>query len=466
MNIVDWIKFNNWNIDCETLESIDDWLLYVALATSDVGGAPADAAWLALDVALNAAWYAAGCAGEPPEWPDDPRWEEGQQCQAVTAPGQGWYSERDADGGITPFQFTTGNVVLEILNWESVEFGGWRIDYKNASGELANVTIYNQGRYIYPWIKPQKNTYCKGQAPDYVEPPDQPPRPPVIPPNEDFDQPECIWRIEAVGSHIDQQGVYWTKYFVTNQDPIACPGSFYYWGSQRGPVFCPENGDCPAPDDRGNGGASIPMLPATTYYRWGKCEKAEDWGEDPETWDGLTVDWEIPQMGGIEGLAARLDSIADMISWNNWLRQPTCGPDKPQLEGRWVTAQWISDDESVDSGMRLRKRTRWRTKSSRTDFQLAEFFDTFWWDAGPVCVRHVGGWWGEPQVWAKSLEEGQRVIREIGREAGLDPDLVGEWRDAVSRNPRYGRGGRMRLRQIEGIPWISSREGPNMLPMG
>ena len=462
MNIVDWIKFNSWGVDCETLQSMDDWLLYVALATSDVGGAPADAAWLALDVALNAAWYAAGCGGDPPEWPDDPRWSPGQQCQKVSAPGEGWYSERDADGGITPYTFASGNVVKEIVNWESVEFGGWRIDYINSSNQLTTATIYNQGKWIYPWIKPQKNTYCADDYPSVGEPWDQPPRPPVIPPNEDFDQPECLWRIEAVGSHVDAQGVFWTRYFVTNQDPDNCPGSFYYWASQRGPVFCPENGDCPAPDGGGRGGGcDETVLTGITYKMWAPCEDPTEWGQ--EEGELVEFEWEIPQLKASLGIANRLDAIADMIELSGWFRKFTCN-ETSDPEGDIRTICFISDEVSPEGKSRLRKRLRYRSVSGFSHQGLVEHWKDFTWNAGPVIVQHLGAPWGSPKVWASTADEGKRVLRHAAGEAGFDPDQVGQWRISGSTDTRLGMPGTMRVNTTGGYYWITERDGSEGRP--
>ena len=202
------------------------------------------------------------------------------------------------------------------------------------------------------------------------------------------------------------------------------------------------------------------LLPGVKYTLQGVCEPVGEGESQP------IKERQIVVTKGLYAVIARVDALMLFMQDHLAYRTPTCAPQRPQLEGRWVTAQWISDEESPNSNLRLRKLLRWRTKSSRTDSQLADFFKDFRWEAGPVCVIHKGAWWGTPQVWAASIDEGRRVIREIAREAGIDPDLEGEWASTTSRNPRFGMTGTMRLRRLEGIPWVSSRDDSNMLPMG
>jgi hypothetical protein len=163
---------------------------------------------------------------------------------------------------------------------------------------------------------------------------------------------------------------------------------------------------------------------------------------------------------------ARLDAIVELLQAHKNFKQPICGNEKPVLEGQWVTTRWISDEKMVDSGRRLRKLFRYRTKSTRDLGQLSAYWEQFVWRAGPVCVRHTGAWWGDPQVWAESAEEGKRVIRHAASEAGIDSDQVGEWAVSSSRSPRYGMSGTMKVLQHAGFPWVASRDGanwPNML---
>jgi hypothetical protein len=157
---------------------------------------------------------------------------------------------------------------------------------------------------------------------------------------------------------------------------------------------------------------------------------------------------------------------ADLLQQHlNW-KTPTCGNEKPELLGDWVTTRWESDEKMVDSGCRLRKLFRYRTQSTRDLGQLSAYWRDFTWQSGPVCVIHKGAWWGTPQVWAESAEEGKRVLRHAAAEAGLDPDQVGGWTVSSSRSPRNGMPGTMKILKKEGFPWIASRQGtdwPNYL---
>jgi hypothetical protein len=160
---------------------------------------------------------------------------------------------------------------------------------------------------------------------------------------------------------------------------------------------------------------------------------------------------------------AMMEIMQQHLDW----KTPTCGGNaKPTLEGQWVTTRWESIQKMAHSGRRLRKLFRYRTKSTRNLGQLSAYWADFSWQSGDVCVIHKGAWWGTPQVWAESEDEGKRVIRHAAAEAGLDPDQVGGWAVSSSRAPRYGMSGTMKVARFEGFPWIASRDGaewPNIL---
>ena len=160
---------------------------------------------------------------------------------------------------------------------------------------------------------------------------------------------------------------------------------------------------------------------------------------------------------------AMMEIMQQHLDW----KTPTCiGHAKPPLEGQWVTTRWESIETMEHSNRRLRKLFRYRTKSTRDLGQLSAYWESFSWRAGSVCVRHTGAWWGDPQVWAESEEEGKRVIRHAAAEAGIDPNQVGRWAVSRSRSPRYGMSGTMRVKLFEGFPWVASRDGaawPNIL---
>ena len=289
---------------------------------------------------------------------------------------------------------------------------------------------------------------------------------------------DCNWTFKPLDSFIDQNGnvqVYW----VIEADNDACGGPFAYWSGPGGPQPVnprppvpdppdPPDPDPPSPPDPipprppcpPDTCSETPELGAALYKLTGVCEEVEDGERQPE--------YRYPTGGGAyyAELAARIDALALMLQKHLELRTPTCANKRPELKGDWVTINWISDEKSANSNFPLRKLLRYRTLSSRTDRELMDYFRDFSWQAGQVCVIHKGAWWGTPQVWAASVAEGRRVLRYVAGEAGLDPDLEGEWSDSVANNPRFGQSGTMRVRKIEGMPWVSSRGSSNMLPMG
>ena len=201
--------------------------------------------------------------------------------------------------------------------------------------------------------------------------------------------------------------------------------------------------------------------PGIIYRMVSVCEK--DASGEPIS---LDVEVPIPELRAPDAQLARLDAIVELLQAGKNFKQPICGNEKPELLGQWVTTRWESDEKMVDSGRRLRKLFRYRSQSTRDLGQLSDYWRYFTWRAGPVCVIHKGAWWGTPQVWAESEEEGRRVIRHAATEAGLDPDQVGGWAVSSSRSPRNGMSGTMKILKKEGFPWVASRQGtdwPNYL---
>jgi len=196
--------------------------------------------------------------------------------------------------------------------------------------------------------------------------------------------------------------------------------------------------------------------PEVIYRHVSVCEKDEDGEPISEA-----VEIPINALKAPDAQIARLDAIVELLQAHKNFKQPICPNEKPELLGDWVTTRWESDEKMVDSGRRLRKLFRYRTQSSRDLGQLSAYWCGFSWKSGPVCVRHQGAWWGDPQVWAESAEEGKRVIRHAAAEAGLDPDQAGRWAVSSSRSPRYGMSGTMKILKKEGFPWIASRDGAN-----
>ena len=192
-----------------------------------------------------------------------------------------------------------------------------------------------------------------------------------------------------------------------------------------------------------------------TYFLTGVCEEPDEFGEQPV--------FGVPVLGGDFQTAAisRLDAMQYLLQAHLGYKTPTCSATKPKLEGTWISTRWVSDGDSPASTSRLRKLFRYRSKSTRDADELRAFWSGFTWQAGPIMVEHTGAWWGTPQVWAASAEEGKRIIRFAAGEAGIDPDLDGEWRVATSDSPRYGQPGTMRLASKKGVYWATRRDTPN-----
>jgi len=161
---------------------------------------------------------------------------------------------------------------------------------------------------------------------------------------------------------------------------------------------------------------------------------------------------------------ARIDAVAELLQPLKTWKQPICY-EKPKLEGDFRTISFISDERSPFGNDRLRKRFRYRSQSSADLDTLVDHWKDFVWNAGPVCVKHSGHTWGAPQVWAASVDEGKRVIQHAGREAGVDPDQVGQWSVGGSNNPRFGVSGTMRVCTKGGYYWITERLGSSARPL-
>jgi hypothetical protein len=207
---------------------------------------------------------------------------------------------------------------------------------------------------------------------------------------------------------------------------------------------------------------TAPKLPPGEFTLQAPCDVDEEGNP-------LTQSWTYPEQNfESRSIAHQITMLEALQTHLNW-KTPTCNSnERPKPEGQWVTTRWISDEKMDHSNHRLRKLFRYRTKSSRDLGQLSTYWKDFVWTAGDVCVVHKGAWWGNPQVWASTEAEGQRVIRHAATEAGLDPDQDGEWAFSSSNSPRYGMPGTMRIQMHEGFPWVAKREGasyPNTLAL-
>ena len=194
-----------------------------------------------------------------------------------------------------------------------------------------------------------------------------------------------------------------------------------------------------------------------TYQMPAPCDVDEE--GNPLVWTG-----EIPAQRYQPAVLDRLDALSNQMSQHLQWKTPICKEARPELKGNWVTIRFESNAKSPNGKCRLRKLFRYRSQSTRDLGQLTTYWREFTWTTGPYCVYHKGSSLGTPQVWAASANEGQRVIRHAFGEAGIDPDKTGEWGVSGSDNPRYGVSLPVRVIDIEGGHWVTSREGPEGLP--
>ena len=461
MNVIEWIKQNAPRIDCETLEEINDAAMFAAIATSDIGGDAAAAAWLAIDVGLQAAWYAVGCGDTPPPSIDIPNWPADQKCQKVSAPSQLWYRKTLYDGNQQVYEFGSEYGALEVVNVVRITDRKARIFYRDQDNVQQDFEVTSIEPCIFDaYIVPRKNTYCVGQEPPVYPPNGRDPiGPPIVVPTDDLDE-DCEYTITPVNSYIDRFNVYWTQYHVTNDDPVNCGTDFYYWGSQNGPYFCPKDGiRCEPPD--ATGGGEYDDLSGTTYYLEGWCEDPAEWGQ-PD-WENVYLEYDIPQANPFLGLALRIDTLAQMLSDHILFKTPTCH-EQLDLAPYWRSIRFESEEYTDRGNRRLDKLLRYRgAEPGDVDF-LAGYWGDFEWTTGPVCVYHKGSPVGTPQVWADSEEEGKRVLRHAFGEAGFDADQIGQWGVSGSSDPRYGVRHKVKLKVVDGCWSATSRPGPGGWP--
>lgn len=316
---------------------------------------------------------------------------------------------------------------------------------------------------------------CQGDAP--------PPEPILPDPPEPipFPDPEtgCNWSVSMESSYLNAAGNIVIQYKAVADDPANCGGPLYWW-EEAGkepvivqpdptdptkPIPPPEPLPVPCPDPCPPAPDPCPPIPpphelgATTYQLTGICETVPDGQAQPR------YDYNIAAGRFEEVLSFKLDAIALMLQQHLELKTPTCSNNnKPVLRGDWRSVHFESDAPSPGGTKPLRKYFRYRSESGSTLAQLGDHWKDFTWEAGSVIVKHEGGWWGNPQVWAASVDEGKRVIRHAAAEAGIDPDQTGQWVVTGSSAPRYGMPGTMRPVLYDGLTWATARTGPSGRP--
>jgi hypothetical protein len=176
--------------------------------------------------------------------------------------------------------------------------------------------------------------------------------------------------------------------------------------------------------------------------------------------DPLTRSWS-GSWGPTGQVIARIDALAGLLQDHKNLKQPNCVEPKRQ-EGEPVTITFLSDEASPDGERPLRKKFNYRDQSGAPLGAHVQHWQSFVWQAGPVCVIHKGGPWGTPQVWAASAAEGKRVINHAAAIAGVDTEAEGtEWIVSGTPDNRYGKPGTMRVSRKGGVWWVTKRPGPS-----
>ena len=201
------------------------------------------------------------------------------------------------------------------------------------------------------------------------------------------------------------------------------------------------------------------LVLGSKYRLTGVCETVPDGEPQPY------VEREIVPSSGVYPIISRIDALMLFLQNHLEYKTPTCGPERPVLEGDWRTISFRSDDVSPYGNNRLRKRFRYRSVSGLGLGNVVTHWMDFSFEAGPVCVQHAGASWGTPQVWASTADEGKRVIRHAAGEAGIDPDQNGRWIVGGSRSARVGVSGTMRIDTKGGYYWITARDGSDERPI-
>ena len=464
----DWLLENGDYIRCVSLNAADALFSAAAMAKSL---APTNGAWwwLAYD-AIDATANILSCAAPPREAFEEEFDGNAIRCQCAEVAGQLFLDYLDPAGNrvtLSNSEITEAKIIVNAAiangeascNWTTVE----------GEDRIATYTIGEGSKPLW-YIVPTLNTGCCSDSPPV--PPIQPyPDPILLPPIREGcpDNPTEVYLIDAT---IDRFGLAQNFYEVVYYLPSNCTSTsrYFYWTTHLGPYKYPATGShegfrCEPPYAPPHPFAALPVGSGLVSTSLSEVTYTLDVGctYNPEKGDydtKYTYDVEANKDGFL-GLARRMDALAWMINNAQLIPYTDCKNEKPVLEGQWVTTRWESDKKMDHSGRRLRKLFRYRTKSTRDLGQLSAYWQDFTWHAGDVCVIHKGAWWGTPQVWAESAEEGQRVIRHAGSEAGIDPDQVGRWQTSSSNSPRYGMSGNMRILKKEGFPWVSSRKGSN-----
>ena len=390
------------------------WIAVGSVLTGQVWGAVAGTAGT---VAFEALGRASGCYNNPDNTPGFEAQKTYTGCKKAATGYLTVYATRGDEESLF-------DNISEVTNFElyTNSFTGdemQRITYKiHPSGSTGSAQLTTDWTFD---VRLGPDSTCGEPAPEPTYPVHQP-GDPIAPPYEFYDEEtQCAWKITATDSYLNSAGEPIFFWKATSNNPSKCGGPYQWWGNGQEPNI-PSFEDPRGPD--------VPPRPPT-----------------------------LPPGPG-DDLKDRLDRIEEQL---DQLKECAC-PEKPVKEGDARTISFRSDETSPFGKSRLRKRFKYRSQSGLDLAGVVAHWRDFVWEAGPVAVWHSGSSLGSPKVWAATVDEGKRVIRHAGGEAGIDPDQVGEWGVSGSDNPRYGVSLEVGLKVIDGCWSATSRSGPDGYP--
>ena len=393
--------------------------------TGQVWGAVAGTAGA---IGMEALGRASGCYNNPDEDPNFP----------LPTPYfmTGCRKTANGDGELRFYLDETGELdtviarqYREIVNIQFLRYSGtsityYRLTWVTPTGTALTQDISLNARYRNtPPFADGKATSgsCEEQAPG--TPPLWQPNTPIGPTYEFYDEETgCTWEIKPYDVYLDSKGQPVFHWKATSNDPATCGGPYEWWGNGQDP--------------------DIPQF------------------EDPRGPDARPTPPTLPPGPG-QDIKDDLDKIKEELEQ---LKECAC-PEEPVIQGQFRTISFRSDDTSPFGKSRLRTRLRYRGSEGVELSAVVDHWRDFSWESGPVRVQHLGASWGAPSVWAATADEGKRVLRHAGGEAGIDPDQVGRWKVGSSNNSRLGVSDTMRVDTTGGYYWITSRDGSDQRPI-
>jgi hypothetical protein len=209
--------------------------------------------------------------------------------------------------------------------------------------------------------------------------------------------------------------------------------------------------------------ALLNLVGGTTYTLTEDCNPDGDPNYQPRSWD-FQAAGALNAFGVLEN---RIDALAAMIDQSLRAKQQVCLPTGQEPAGVSYSVQFRSVVVSPNGEKRLRKELRYRDQGDAGLVAHRDHWLGFEWTSGPWMVKSTGLRWGKPQVWASSPEEGKRVLAHAATISGVNlQDPKHQWFVRLVQNARYGPQLRMVVhRDTRGVPWITTRDGSNGLPL-